>query len=81
MIQQKVAVVSGASAGVGRATAVALGREVYNVALLARGRAGLDGAAADVRAEGRRALAIPPTWPTSRRSRTPRSASKPSWGR
>lgn len=59
MSEHKVAVVTGASAGVGRATAVALARDGYDVALLARGQAGLDGAAADVRAEGRRALAIP----------------------
>ncbi len=56
MVDKKVAVVTGASAGVGRATAVALSREGYDVALLARGHAGLDGAAADVRAEGCRAL-------------------------
>lgn len=59
MVEPKVAVVTGASAGVGRATAIALAREGYDVALLARGQAGLDGAAADVRATGRRALAIP----------------------
>jgi NAD(P)-dependent dehydrogenase (short-subunit alcohol dehydrogenase family) len=35
-----------------------LSRRGYDVAILARGRAGLDGAAADVRSHGRRALAI-----------------------
>lgn len=55
----KVAVVTGASAGVGRATAVALARHGWDVALLARGQAGLGGAVADVEAEGRRALALP----------------------
>lgn len=54
-----VAVVTGASAGVGRATAVALARQGRDVALLARGRAGLDAAAAEVQATGQKALPIP----------------------
>ncbi len=54
-----VAVVTGASAGIGRATAVAFAAAGHDVALLARGRAGLAGAVADVEAHGRRALAIP----------------------
>jgi NAD(P)-dependent dehydrogenase (short-subunit alcohol dehydrogenase family) len=54
-----VAVVTGASAGVGRATAVALAAAGYDVALLARGAAGLQGAAEEVSRRGRRALAIP----------------------
>lgn len=43
---------TGASAGVGRATAVELARRGYDVGLIARGRAGLDAALADVLAEG-----------------------------
>ena len=54
-----VALVTGASAGVGRATAIAFAERGFDVALVARGRAGLDGAAADVRAHGRRALVAP----------------------
>ncbi|MEZ5177320.1 MAG: SDR family oxidoreductase [Acidimicrobiales bacterium] len=54
-----VAVVTGASAGVGRAVAVELARQGYDVALLARGRAGLAGAVADVHQLGRRALPLP----------------------
>jgi short-subunit dehydrogenase len=53
-----IAAVTGASAGVGRATAVALAKKGYDVALLARGKAGLDGAAEDVRRQGRRALPL-----------------------
>ena len=55
----RVAVVTGASAGIGRATAVAFADAGFDVALLARGDAGLDGAVADVEERGRRALAVP----------------------
>jgi NAD(P)-dependent dehydrogenase (short-subunit alcohol dehydrogenase family) len=53
-----IVVITGASAGLGRATAVAFAADGWDVALLARGQAGLDGAAADVRSHGRRALPI-----------------------
>jgi NAD(P)-dependent dehydrogenase (short-subunit alcohol dehydrogenase family) len=55
----KVVVVTGASGGVGRAVATAFGRRGYSVALLARGEAGLQGAADSVRAGGGRALMLP----------------------
>lgn len=55
----QIVVISGASAGVGRATARAFAQRGFDVALLARGQAGLDGAAADVREAGTRALPIP----------------------
>jgi NAD(P)-dependent dehydrogenase (short-subunit alcohol dehydrogenase family) len=54
-----IVVITGASAGLGRAAAVAFAADGWDVALLARGQAGLDGAAAEVRAHGRRALPIP----------------------
>ena len=54
----KVAVVTGASAGVGRATVRLLARRGIAIALLARGRVGLDAAAEEVRAAGSRALPI-----------------------
>jgi short-subunit dehydrogenase len=57
--ERPVAVVTGASAGVGRATAVAFARKGYAVGLIARGRSGLDAAAADVRAAGGAALVLP----------------------
>lgn len=53
-----VAVVSGGSAGVGRAVVRRLAREGFDVAVLARGRAGVEAAAADVRTLGRNALAV-----------------------
>ncbi|GHC45926.1 hypothetical protein GCM10010507_21520 [Streptomyces cinnamoneus] len=51
-------VVTGASGGVGRATARAFASRGACVALLARGRKGLDAAAADVRERGGEALAL-----------------------
>lgn len=52
-------VVTGASAGVGRATAVAFGARGDRVALIARGREGLAGAARNVERAGGRALILP----------------------
>jgi NAD(P)-dependent dehydrogenase (short-subunit alcohol dehydrogenase family) len=51
-------VVTGGSAGVGRATVVELARHGWDVAVLARGEAGLKGAQHDVEAEGRNGLAL-----------------------
>ncbi len=52
-------VITGASAGIGRATAKLFGQRGANVALIARGQTGLDGAAGDVEDAGGKALAIP----------------------
>jgi NAD(P)-dependent dehydrogenase (short-subunit alcohol dehydrogenase family) len=51
-------VITGASAGIARATAALYGRRQANVVLLARGQAGLEAAAADVRDGGGQALVI-----------------------
>ena len=55
----RIVVVTGASGGIGRATAVAFGARGDTVALLARGEAGLAGAKRDVEAAGGTALVIP----------------------
>jgi NAD(P)-dependent dehydrogenase (short-subunit alcohol dehydrogenase family) len=55
----QVVVVTGASGGIGRATAQAFGARGARVALLARGEVGLAGAAKDVESAGGEALAIP----------------------
>src|SRR5690554_3475501 len=54
-LANKIVVVTGASAGVGRATAVEFARQGVTVALLARGKAGLEGARAEVEAAGGKA--------------------------
>jgi NAD(P)-dependent dehydrogenase (short-subunit alcohol dehydrogenase family) len=54
----RVALVTGASSGLGRATAVALAQAGADVALLARGQQDLDQAAAEVERAGRRALVL-----------------------
>jgi NAD(P)-dependent dehydrogenase (short-subunit alcohol dehydrogenase family) len=51
-----VVVITGASAGVGRATARAFATQGASIGLLARGRAGLEGALRDVEAAGGRGL-------------------------
>ncbi len=59
MTHRQVVVITGASAGIGRATARQFGARGAQVALLARGQAGLDGAAKDVENAGGSALVIP----------------------
>ena len=58
MLEPHVAVITGASAGVGRATAIAFARHGFDVALIARGETGLEAAADDVEAVGRRSLVL-----------------------
>ena len=54
-----IVVITGASAGVGRATVRAFAADGWDVALIARGTAGLEAAADEARAAGRRALVLP----------------------
>jgi NAD(P)-dependent dehydrogenase (short-subunit alcohol dehydrogenase family) len=56
--RSKVVVVTGASAGIGRATARAFGRRGSAVGLIARGRGGLEEARREIEAAGGRALVL-----------------------
>ena len=51
-MQGKVVVITGSSAGVGRATAVEFAKHGWRVALLARGTDGLEGARREVEEAG-----------------------------
>lgn len=58
-LEDKVVVVTGASAGVGRAAVRAFAARGAHLGLIARGRDGLDGARQEVEAEGRKACVVP----------------------
>jgi NADP-dependent 3-hydroxy acid dehydrogenase YdfG len=57
--ESEVVVITGATAGVGRATARAFAEQGARIGLLARGQEGLEGAKRDVEARGGEALAVP----------------------
>src|SRR5262249_46331093 len=59
MPKREVVVITGASAGVGRATVRAFARQGAHVGLLARGRDGLEAARREVEGLGGRALVLP----------------------
>ena len=58
-LQGKVAIVTGASSGIGRATALALADQGACVALASRNRAALSSLAQELQGQGRQAVAIP----------------------
>ena len=58
-LKDKVAVVTGASLGIGRAIAISLAREGCTLALIARGKDGLDKVAKEIRDDGGKALVFP----------------------
>ncbi|MET7484402.1 SDR family oxidoreductase [Streptomyces sp. NPDC005538] len=58
-MNQQTVVITGASAGIGRATARLFAERGANVVLLARGKAGLDATVAEVEDRGGHALAVP----------------------
>jgi NAD(P)-dependent dehydrogenase (short-subunit alcohol dehydrogenase family) len=57
-MEQQTVVITGASAGIGRATARLFGERGASVGLIARGQEGLNGAARDVEEAGGKALAV-----------------------
>jgi NAD(P)-dependent dehydrogenase (short-subunit alcohol dehydrogenase family) len=59
MNNPEVVVITGASAGVGRATARAFARPGARIGLLARGRDGLEGARKEVEEAGAQCLVLP----------------------
>jgi NAD(P)-dependent dehydrogenase (short-subunit alcohol dehydrogenase family) len=58
-VKKETVVITGASAGLGRAIACEFGKRGAQVALLARGQAGLDAAKREIEATGGTALAVP----------------------
>ena len=57
--EPEIVVTTGASAGVGRATARAFAEQGAQIGLLARGEAGLEGARQDIEEAGGEALVVP----------------------
>jgi NAD(P)-dependent dehydrogenase (short-subunit alcohol dehydrogenase family) len=58
-MREEVVVITGASAGVGRATAQAFGKRKARIGLIARGRDGLEAARREIDAAGGKAIVLP----------------------
>jgi NADP-dependent 3-hydroxy acid dehydrogenase YdfG len=58
-LKEETVVITGASAGLGRATAREFGKHGARVALLARGTQGLEGARKEIEQFGSKAIVIP----------------------
>ena len=63
----RVALVTGASKGIGRAIALTLAAEGMDAAIVARSREPLEELKKEIEAKGRKAVAMPPTSPIRRR--------------
>ena len=59
LLEKKVAIITGAGRGIGRATALALAEAGADIVIVARSRRALEAVADEVRARGGQALAIP----------------------
>jgi NAD(P)-dependent dehydrogenase (short-subunit alcohol dehydrogenase family) len=79
-MKPRVVVVTGASAGVGRATVRAFAREGTHVGLIARDTEGFHVAAREVNQQGGKGLAVPATSPTPIRSTLRQRESKTNLG-
>jgi NADP-dependent 3-hydroxy acid dehydrogenase YdfG len=78
--KKEVVVLTGASAGIGRATAERFGSRSGRIALLARGHAGLEGAAREIEQLGGEALVIPTDVANSRQVAAAAEKVEQTWG-
>jgi NAD(P)-dependent dehydrogenase (short-subunit alcohol dehydrogenase family) len=77
----QVALVTGASSGIGRVTALMFGRRGARVALAARRKELLDGVASEIAKGGGRALVVPTDVGDARSARTAVARVRRAWGR